>query len=271
MKLIAVDLDGTLLNHSKEVLESSRQAIAAAAAAGVQVVVASGRSFPEAQRFVAGTACSEHVICAGGAAIVNRTSGVSRHTWYLDCQTAARVLRQGAACGMAAFAYTANQIWMEEADYNAIFSNMPGFRAQRDILHLCDGLPEAIAAHGMDVAKIMCWGLDQDRQRQTRAHLSAIPGLSFTSSGPDNFEVLVAGAGKGMALRWLAQALGIPREETAAIGDAENDLDMLAEAGYAVAMGNAAACVKAQADFVTGDCESDGIARALTWLMERNM
>ena len=91
MKLIAVDLDGTLLNHSKEVLESSRQAIAAAAAAGVQVVVASGRSFPEAQRFVAGTACSEHVICAGGAAIVNRTSGVSRHTWYLDCQTAARV------------------------------------------------------------------------------------------------------------------------------------------------------------------------------------
>ena len=131
MKLIAVDLDGTLLNHSKEVLESSRQAIAAAAAAGVQVVVASGRSFPEAQRFVAGTACSEHVICAGGAAIVNRTSGVSRHTWYLDCQTAARVLRQGAACGMAAFAYTANQIWMEEADYNAIFSNMPGFRAQR--------------------------------------------------------------------------------------------------------------------------------------------
>ena len=49
------------------------------------------------------------------------------------------------------------------------------------------------------------------------------------------------------------------------------DLDMLTEAGYAVAMGNAATCVKAQADFVTGDCESDGIARALTWLMERNM
>ena len=71
MKLIAVDLDGTLLNHSKEVLESSRQAIAAAAAAGVQVVVASGRSFPEAQRFVAGTACSEHVICAGGAAVIS--------------------------------------------------------------------------------------------------------------------------------------------------------------------------------------------------------
>ena len=56
MKLIAVDLDGTLLNHSKEVLESSRQAIAAAAAGGVQVVVASRRSLPEAQRFVAGTA-----------------------------------------------------------------------------------------------------------------------------------------------------------------------------------------------------------------------
>ena len=271
MKLIAVDLDGTLLNHSKEVLESSRQAIAAAAAAGVQVVVASGRSFPEAQRFVAGTACSEHVICAGGAAIVNRTSGVSERTWYLDCHTAAHVLQQGAVCGMAAFAYTADQIWMEEKDYNTIFSHMPGFRAQRDILHLCNDLPESIAAHGMDVAKIMCWSLDKDKQQQARAHLADIPGLSFTSSGPDNFEVLAVGAGKGMALRWLAQALGIPREETAAIGDAENDLDMLAEAGYAVAMGNAATCVKAQADFVTGDCESDGIARALTWLMERNM
>ena len=269
MKLIAVDLDGTLLNHSKQIRESSRQAIAQAAAAGVQVVVASGRSFPEAQRFVAGTACSAHMICAGGAAVVDRSSGAYRRTWYLDCHTAVRVLRQGAACGMAAFAYTADRIWMEEADYNAIFSHMPGFRAQRDILRLCNGLPEAVAAHGMDVAKIMCWSMDKQRQRQARTHLAGVPGLSFTSSGPDNFEVLSAGVGKGAALRWLAGELGIPMAQTAAIGDAENDLDMLAAAGYAVAMGNAAACVKAQADFVTDDCESDGIVRALSWLMAR--
>jgi hydroxymethylpyrimidine pyrophosphatase-like HAD family hydrolase len=75
--------------------------------------------------------------------------------------------------------------------------------------------------------------------------------------------VLPPGTGKGRALARLARRLGIRRRETLAVGDWYNDTDMLAWAGIGVAMGNAPAEVQAAADWVTADCEQDGVALAL--------
>lgn len=267
MKLIAVDLDGTLLNHQKRVLDNSREAIARAAQAGVHVVVASGRSLPEARRFVQDTACDRWMISAGGAVIADRHTGERRKAWYIEPSAAAEVVRRGLACELVSFAYVGEQIWMHRVDYEQIFSRMPAFQAQPEMLHLSEDLAADLDVCGGYISKMMCWSLDREKQKRGLEQMADLSGISFTSSGPDNFEVLAAGAGKGAALQWLANDLGIPLSETAAIGDAENDLDMLQAAGYAVAMGNAADCVKEKADFVTGDCETDGIVRALDWLM----
>ena len=99
--------------------------------------------------------------------------------------------------------------------------------------------------------------------RRARAALPDLPGVQVTSSGTDNFEALSADAGKGNALHWLCRVRGIDPAQTIAMGDAENDLDLLHAAGAAVAMGNGAACVRAAADFIAPDNNADGVAAAL--------
>lgn len=269
MKLIAVDLDGTLLNHDKEILESSRKAIAKAAEAGIHVVVASGRNAMEAQGFIQGTACDRWLISSNGASIVDRTTGEQRKVWQIDCAKAAELVRRGLECGLKMFLYINDQIWMTRDAYDEIFSKLRGFRVSGSLLHMTDNLAEDVASCGGVVTKLMCWSEDADKKRRAREWMSEIPGLSYTSSGKDNFEIMAEGVGKGEAIRWLAHELGISMEETAAIGDSDNDLNMLHAVQYAVAMGNAPDYIKQEADFVTETCNADGIARAIAWLMEQ--
>lgn len=273
MKLIAVDLDGTLLNHQKQVLENSRASINRLSAQGVHVVVSSGRCFPEVQRFVKHTACDDLVICDGGAAIMNRKNGQVLRQWTLDRDAAVQAATIGVQHGLATFAYVNHKLWINTDDYHNTFGHLPGFLDKNsldDVMKLVDDLPAALAREGEDITKVMCWSLDAEQKRQAREQIAKIPNIDFTTSGPDNFEVLTVGAGKGTALKWLAAHLEIPMEQTAAIGDAENDIDMFRAAQYGIAMGNGADCAKAHADFVTGDCETNGIVRAFDWIMQQN-
>lgn len=275
MKLIAVDLDGTLLNHQKQVLENSQAAINRLSAQGVHVVVSSGRCFPEVQRFVKDTACDDWVICDGGAAIMNRKDGQVLKQWALDQEVSVRAATIGVQHGLATFAYVGHKLWINTQDYYNIFSGLSGFLTADDansdmVMKLVDDLPAALANTHEAVTKVMCWGLDENKKREARAQIAQAPNIAFTTSGPDNFEVLPVGVGKGTALKWLAAHWNIPMEQTAAIGDAENDIDMFQAAQYGIAMGNGADCAKAYADFVTGDCETNGIVRAFDWIMQQN-
>ncbi|MBQ7372300.1 MAG: HAD hydrolase family protein [Blautia sp.] len=93
--------------------------------------------------------------------------------------------------------------------------------------------------------------------------LSGYPEVSFLTGGYHNLEFTKAGVKKGPGLLFLAGHLGIPLEETMAVGDTENDLDILRTAGLGVAMGNAQESVKQTADFITRTNEESGVAYAL--------
>lgn len=270
MKLIAVDLDGTLLNHDKEILEGSRKAIAKATEAGIRVVVASGRSNLEAQGFVKDTACDRWLICSNGAVIVDRMTGERHKVWQIPRETAAETVRRGEECGLRMFLYIDDEIWMTNDTYEQIFSKMRGFQVPGSMLHLTDDLVGDVASCEGVVTKLMGWSMDADKKRRAKEWMSELPGLTFTSSGPDNFEIMAEGAGKGEAIRWLAQELGISMDETAAIGDSDNDLNMLHAVRHPIAMGNASDHVKEQVEFVTGTCNTDGIERAIAWVMEQD-
>lgn len=111
--------------------------------------------------------------------------------------------------------------------------------------------------------KIKLVALDLDGREVLRKELMAIPELSISSSVYNNLEVNAKGADKGAALLWLADYLGIDREETMSFGDGENDIPMIKAAGIGVAMGNALDTVKAAADTVTLTNDEDGVAAAI--------
>ena len=93
--------------------------------------------------------------------------------------------------------------------------------------------------------------------------LKADKSLTVVSSAPTFYDVMTADVSKGAALLELADYLGIPRENTFASGDSENDLTMLESAAYGIAMGDSAPNVISAASFVTSTCEEDGFARAV--------
>ena len=102
--------------------------------------------------------------------------------------------------------------------------------------------------------------IDQQKRKLLSQQLEQISGIYVTSSVPHLLEISDASAGKGAALRRLAQHLDIPREQIAAFGNEENDLDMIAFAGVGVAVANSPAHVRDCANFVTGSNDEDGVA-----------
>ena len=94
------------------------------------------------------------------------------------------------------------------------------------------------------------------------------PAFEAVQGAPDNVEVTAAGVDKGTALLALADRLGIPREATLAIGDSDNDAEMLRAVGMPVAMGNADAALKNLAKYITADCDHDGVAQAVYHLFK---
>ena len=105
---------------------------------------------------------------------------------------------------------------------------------------------------------------------EATARFRTLPGVDVTSSWKDNFEIMPAGINKGTALAKLAARLGVPREGVMALGDQENDREMLLWAGYGIAMGNATPQIKQISRFVTNDNARNGVAEAVRkWALEQ--
>ncbi|KAB8295686.1 Cof-type HAD-IIB family hydrolase [Bifidobacterium avesanii] len=106
----------------------------------------------------------------------------------------------------------------------------------------------------------------KDVRRELAGYATIIHG-SLNAASNDNGEILIPGVNKGTALVQVAQRLGVPLSDTIAIGDSDNDLEMIQDAGIGVAMGNGTASVKAVADMVAPNVNNDGLAAALRQLL----
>ena len=108
---------------------------------------------------------------------------------------------------------------------------------------------------------------DLEERSRARAALEARGDVLVSSSFPNNLEINAIGASKGEAILRLASYLGIRPEETMGFGDGENDISMIRMAGIGVAMGNGAEILKAEADYITGINDEDGVAQAIEMLV----
>ena len=128
-------------------------------------------------------------------------------------------------------------------------------------------LSEWMSRHAHEVEKQCLFFAEQDQVPQALARFRAMPGVEVVQGSPENIEVTASGVDKGEALLTLADRLGIPRAQTLAVGDSENDRAMLEKAGVAAVMANGMPQIKALADLVTtADCDHDGVAEVFETL-----
>ena len=271
IKLVALDLDGTLFDNSSRISKRNLTAIRSITDKGIHVVISTGRPF-EGIPFdqIKGTGIN-YAITANGSGIYEISTGKCLYENAMDEELVTPILNflLTRDIHMDAFiggkGYTPIQC-VETAQKLTVASSIKNYIiTTRTRL---DNILQFIHENQLKVQKMTlnfypaADGTLIDRET-VRKFLVSNPSITTVCGGYNNLEFTRADANKGVGLRKLAEILGVNPDATMAIGDTENDLAIIEAAGIGVAMGNATDAVKARADYVTTTNTKDGVAAAI--------
>ena len=256
-RLVALDLDGTILRDDLTISPRVRQTLDLAATKGLRVTLASGRGYPSMRRWAEELRITVPVISYQGAVVTDPLTHrcLRRRTFPLSLvEELADLARK---CDLSLTLYADDQIYVEDKRHSdAFYEKWFGLPCR-----VVDDLTLALPTEPVKCIFIASeTELDRTRPEFERRFGER---LKIMRSHRLFLEGLPVGVDKGTALAWVAERLGIPREDTMAAGDSGNDVAMIAWAGLGVAMGNATQEAKAVADYVAPTIEDDGLAEAV--------
>lgn len=253
IRLIATDLDGSLLTVQRTIPQRNIEAIRAAIERGITVCLASGRIVSSIRPFKQQLGIDAPIVSCNGAYVL-ATDGSIVHDFGLPGAIRDRILDYAAERDLHVNLYSGEQVFMSSDDdwadtyigrvkfVEPIFTSLADMRKLSPTKILFMDTPEAIKRHD-----------------QTLAGLFRPDEVAITISEPEYIEFLPAGINKGTGLQALASHMGLRREQVAAVGDWMNDLEMIEWAGYGGAVANGHPTVRAAADIVVADHEAGGV------------
>ena len=259
-KLIAIDMDGTLLNSNKEISNRTIQAIGHAKEKGVNVVLATGRLLKSAQLFADSLELNNHVIACNGAIIIDGSKKVI-YSKPMDRNVVEKVMALGKKFNTYYHFYDESQFYSNK--YVKEIVDYYSGRGQSIDVKIFDDEMEIINDKDLNLYKFLFIDNDLEKLIKLRKELSSMENISVSKSWTNNLEVMDTGASKGLGLQFLCNRLDISPSEVIAIGDNENDLSMITFAGLGVSMGNGDDIVKKQANYITSTNDEDGVARVI--------
>lgn len=257
MKLLALDIDDTIVGTGMLPSARLKRAIEKATENGVVTVLATGRGFLGTKAIRDSLELYTPLIHYGGAVISDGKTGEHFYTNYLRPQDVVTAFAIADTFEIHAQIYEENTVIFRKRNaftdrYTSIL-NLPYIEDPKLLYRPLDNIPKVLFAVAPE--------READLQREIRSLLPK--HLSVLTSKPGFIEIGSAGATKGKALQRVAEMLGIERNEVTAIGDNTLDLDMIEWAGTGVCVANGNESVKKNADLVIGSCEEDGVAAYL--------
>ena len=268
IRLIAMDMDGTLLGRERGVIPPvNLQALQAAQAWGIRLCLASGRAPDDAGFHAVDAGLSMHIIALNGGVVLMEPLGPVISSHHIPADAAHRVYRLIQQARLPFALFSDHDVALSRpSDYTGLMKDVWGTFMDREggrtRVTNDPGTAELLLSR---VSKFVVTSLsDPALLPPLRAQIEVLcPEVEVTSSWIDNIEINPRGVNKGAALAALAERLGIPMAQVMAIGDNDNDVSMLQAAGVGVAMGNATPAALAAADYVTLPCLEDGVAAAI--------
>lgn len=287
VRLVALDLDGTLLNRRSQITPRTRSAVLTASQQGVVVVPATGRALATLPPEVAQLPGVRYVLTTNGAAVWDLGSEPMSAVYSRYADAEKRQITQPVCLLQRLFPpQKAREVFGLCQQYEGELTVFSDGRAIKDresqdlaaarMARHCsteadqpyDGrftvvpdLAEWMSREAHAIEKFCLFFGSAEKAQAALPAFRQLKGVEVVQGSPDNVEVTAQGVDKGEALLALADQLGIPRSETMAVGDSENDRALLEKAGVSAAMANAMPSIQALADYVSqADCDADGVA-----------
>lgn len=256
-ELVAIDLDGTLLDDDLKISPRTQEVIARVRQQGVHVTIATGRMFASAQPYALQLGLDIPLITYQGALVKTSQGGQVLYHRFVPLELARQVIQTVNEYGYPINVYLDDRLFVEkitpEGEMYARRSNVP--------LHPAGDLLEFLQEDPIKVLVIQ----EEDKLQALEEKCRKIFGgkLYITRSQPMYLEFMHPEATKKRGLEAVASHLGIGPEKIMVIGDSYNDLEMFRFAGFSIAMGNARPEIKERADYVTKSNREEGVAEAL--------
>lgn len=259
IRLVAMDLDDTLLRDDWTISPRVIKAIQRAQAQGVKMTIATGRMPISARPYAEQLGLDVPVITYHGAMIQQVLSGDILFRRVIPSALATEIIKDVAERGVYAQVYLKDRvITAERNDLSYEYERIASVRIEEENLSIL------LSQEPEGVEKILLMGEEAALDQLAPLLRQCYGGkVHITKSKPCFLEMTDGSVNKGVALAALAEHFGIEQSEVMAIGDSFNDLEMIQYAGLGVAVGNARAEIQAQADVVTASNEEDGVAEAI--------
>ena len=274
IRLITLDMDGTLLNSDKQLTDRNRRALEAAAEAGIEIVPATGRFYMGLPEAVRSLPFIRYCIIVNGAQVVDIKTGKIIYSADISPEDAIAfytyldTLPVIYDCYIDGWGYMTR--WMQEAAGDYI-SYIHSLKMVRELRKPVPELKAYIREGQYRLQKMQLFTKNDVpyRDRLLQELSARYPQYSVTTSLPNNIEVNSRDADKGIAMTALTKYLGLDNSRAMAFGDGLNDVAILRAAGYGVAMDGGHPAAWAAADIHTADCDSDGVALVIEEMLAK--
>lgn len=257
-KLIAIDVDDTLLNEEGFISEKNKAAIQRAEDAGVKIVIASGRSYASTKQYIKELALPNLTVSLNGAYVQDPADDRLLADFSIEKRITQEIMKDIEPFKVHTNFYCGEKVFCQGPSEQALFYSQMN-RIEMDYVESLVELSKTEQAGKLLMSD------DHEKLKPIKDLLQKKYGdiLNIVFSKPFFLEVTDKNASKGAALLKVAEMYGIIPQDVIAIGDSENDISMIRNAGLGIAMGNAKEKIKKQADFVTLSNNESGVAYAI--------
>ena len=265
-KLIAMDMDGTLLTSDKEITTYTKSILHKAADRGVILAVCTGRLFASADYYASLLGTDVPVIASNGAYIKDKKTNKIIYENKLGLERINEITSLVKSYGLWASYYTTSHIISEVMTMaTRFYSDRNEYFPQNGKISIDTGksFQEILEYYGEEIIKIVISTERYEALAGLRRAIEKQCDVSIMSSWNNNIEIMSPGVSKGNSVSMLAKFYGIEKSQIMCFGDNENDTSMIEYAGMGIAMGNATEQLKSKADYITDTNDNDGVAKAI--------
>ncbi|MFA9399215.1 MAG: Cof-type HAD-IIB family hydrolase [Clostridiaceae bacterium] len=266
VKLVCLDLDGTLLNDDKTMSENNIKTLKEIKNTGIKIAISTGRPYINASYFGSLIGDEVSIISSNGAYLREKEKDILLNKESLSLESVISVTNIIKKYGFTPQFHTRNSVFTEKLEYSSYFLKAMNTILPKEFwinIVMVDNWNNYTKDYNDEFIKSIFIHEDIDLVEKIKEELLRIPSLNVTSSLPTNIEINEKGVSKGKTVLKLANYFGISKDEILCMGDNKNDISMLSICGTPIAMGNAGKEIKDIAKYVTKSNNEDGVAHAL--------